>query len=61
LSKNEQRVDDGNLLVPSVETHQQRLSRMPDMVAGFYSEQGEARLHETGVNSEKSIFAPDSS
>jgi hypothetical protein len=36
--------------------HQQRLGRMPDMVAGdagFYSTQGEAKLHETGVNSEK--------
>jgi hypothetical protein len=37
---------------------------MPDMVAGdagFYSAQGEAKLHETGVNAKKWIFAPESS
>jgi len=41
----EQRPNDKDLLVAAVEMHQQRLGRVPVMVAGdagFYSEQGEA-------------------
>jgi transposase, IS5 family len=48
----EQRSDDKTLLVPSVAIHQQRLGRIPVMVAGdagFYSARGEATLHEMGV------------
>ena len=48
----EQRPNDKDLLVPSVEIHQQRLDRVPDMVAGdagFYSAQGEAQVQEMGV------------
>lgn len=48
----EQRPSDKDLLVPSVEVHQQRLGRMPAMVAGdagFYSPQGEAELQRMGV------------
>lgn len=48
----EQRPNDKDLLVPSVQKHQQRLGRMPEMVAGdagFYSAQGEAQLREMGV------------
>jgi IS5 family transposase len=48
----EQRPNDKELLVPSVQFHQQRLGRMPEMVAGdagFYSAQGEAKLREIGV------------
>ena len=48
----EQRPNDRDLLVPSVQTHQQRLGRLPVMAAGdagFYSAQGEAKLREMGV------------
>ena len=48
----EQRPNDKDLLVPSVQLHQQRLGRMPEMVAGdagFYSAQAEAKLREIGV------------
>lgn len=48
----EQRPNDKDLLVHSVEIHHQRLGRSPVMVAGdagFYSAQGEATLHQKGV------------
>lgn len=48
----EQRPDDRFLLVPAVSAHQQRLGRLPMMVAGdagFYSAQGEAKILEMGV------------
>jgi transposase, IS5 family len=48
----EQRPNDKDLLVPSVEIHQQRLHRVPAMVAGdagFYSAQGEAQVQNMGV------------
>jgi IS5 family transposase len=48
----EQRPNDKDLLVPSVEIHQQRLDRIPIMVAGdagFYSAQGEAQVQDMGV------------
>jgi transposase, IS5 family len=48
----EQRPQDKDLLVPSVQLHQQRLGRVPEMVAGdaaFYSAQGEAQLEQMGV------------
>lgn len=48
----EQRPNDRDLLVPSVELHQQRLGRLPVMAAGdagFYSARGEAKLREMGV------------
>jgi len=48
----EQRPNDKDLLVPSVEIHQQRLNRVPTMVAGdagFYSAQGEAQVQGMGV------------
>jgi transposase, IS5 family len=48
----EQRPNDKDLLVPSVEIHQQRLGRVPAMVAGdagFYSAQGEAQVQDMGV------------
>lgn len=48
----EQRPHDKTLLVPAVTMHQQRLGRVPVMVAGdagFYSAQGEAALHQMGV------------
>ena len=48
----EQRPNDKDLLVPSVEIHQQRLDRIPTMVAGdagFYSAQGEAQVQDMGV------------
>jgi transposase, IS5 family len=48
----EQRPHDKDLLVPAVQIHQQRLGRVPAMVAGdagFYSAHGEATLHEVGV------------
>ncbi len=46
------RPNDKDLLVPSLEIHQQRLDRVPNMVAGdagFYSAQGEAQAQEMGV------------
>lgn len=48
----EQRPNDKDLLVPAAQIHQQRLGRVPGMVAGdagFYSAQGEATLREMGV------------
>ena len=43
----EQRPKDRDLLVPAVQTHEQRLDRTPELVAGdvgFYSAQGEAEI-----------------
>jgi transposase, IS5 family len=57
----EQRSDDKALLVPAVEIHQQRLGRLPVIVAadaGFYSAQGEAKLQDSGV---KRISIPNHS
>jgi IS5 family transposase len=57
----EQRPNDKDLLVPSVEIHQQRLDRVPAMVAGdagFYSAQGEAKVQDMGV---KRISVPNRS
>jgi len=57
----EQRPNDKDLLVPSVQSHEQRLGRVPEMVAGdagFYSAQGEAELREIGV---KRISIPNHS
>lgn len=48
----EQRPNDKDLLIPAVEVHQQRLDRMPELVAGdagFYSAQGEIQVREMGV------------
>jgi IS5 family transposase len=48
----EQRPNDKDLLVPAVEIHQQRLGRVPVIVAGdagFYSAQGETKLRDMGV------------
>jgi IS5 family transposase len=48
----EQRPSDKDLLVPAVEIHQQRLDRVPVLVAGdagFYSAQGEAKIRDMGV------------
>ncbi|MGB8582001.1 MAG: ISNCY family transposase [Candidatus Sulfotelmatobacter sp.] len=57
----EQRSDDKALLVPAVQIHQQRLGRLPVIVAadaGFYSAQGEAKLQDSGV---KRISIPNHS
>jgi len=48
----DQRPNDRDLLVPAVAIHQQRLARVPELVAGdagFYSAQGETEAHEMGV------------
>jgi transposase, IS5 family len=48
----EQRPSDRDLLIPAVEIHEQRLGRVPELVAGdagFYSAQGESKAHEMGV------------
>jgi IS5 family transposase len=48
----EQRPNDKDLLIPAVEIHQQRLDRVPELVAGdagFYSAQGETQVQEMGV------------
>ena len=57
----EQRPNDKDLLAPSVEIHQQRLDRVPIMVAGdagFYSAQGEAKVQDMGV---KRVSVPNRS
>jgi len=57
----EQRPNDKDLLVPAVQTHEQRLDRTPDLVAGdagFYSAQGEAEIQNMGV---KRISIPNHS
>jgi IS5 family transposase len=57
----EQRPNDKDLLAPSVEIHQQRLHRVPIMVAGdagFYSAQGEAKVQDMGV---KRVSVPNRS
>ena len=48
----DQRPLDRDLLIPAVEAHEERLDRVPDLVAGdagFYSAQGEAKVQEMGV------------
>ena len=48
----DQRPSDRDLLIPAVEIHQQRLQKVPELVAGdagFYSAQGETRAQEMGV------------
>ena len=48
----DQRPLDRDLLIPAVELHEQRLDRVPEMVAGdagFYCAQGEATVHAMGV------------
>jgi IS5 family transposase len=48
----DQRPSDRDLLIPAVEIHEQRLDRVPEMVAGdagFYSAHGEAKVQEMGV------------
>ncbi len=48
----EQRPNDKDLLIPAVEVHQQRLDRVPELVAGdagFYSAHGETQVQEMGV------------
>jgi IS5 family transposase len=48
----DRRPNDRDLLIPAVEVHQQRLNRVPEMVAGdagFYSALGEAKVQEMGV------------
>lgn len=48
----EQRPSDRDLLIPAVEVHEQRLDRVPELVAGdagFYSAQGETKAHAMGV------------
>jgi len=48
----EKRPTDSDLLVPAITHHQQRLGRVPDLVAGdaaFYSAVGEKEAHEMGV------------
>jgi IS5 family transposase len=57
----DQRPNDKDQLVPSVEIHRQRLKRVPTMVAGdaaFYSAQGEAQVQGMGV---KRISVPNRS
>jgi IS5 family transposase len=48
----DQRPLDRDLLIPAVEIHEERLNRVPDMVAGdagFYSAQGETEVQKMGV------------
>jgi transposase, IS5 family len=48
----DRRPSDNDLLIPAVAIHQQRLDRVPEMVAGdagFYSAHGEAKVLEMGV------------
>lgn len=47
-----QRPADNNLLIPAIEIHQQRLGRIPDLVAGdagFYSAKNKAAAQQAGV------------
>lgn len=57
----EKRPSDSDLLVPAIEVHQQRLGRVPRLVAGdagFYSARGEKAAHELGV---KKVSVPNRS
>jgi len=48
----EKRPSDSDLLAPAIEIHQQRLGRVPDLVAAdaaFYSTAGEKAAHQLGV------------
>jgi IS5 family transposase len=49
----DERVADQRLLIPAVETHQQKLGRVPRLVAadaGYYSRANEQAIHEMGVD-----------
>jgi transposase, IS5 family len=53
--------NDSDLLIPSIEAHEKRIGRTPDLVAadaGFYSAKNEARAEEMGV---KRISVPNHS
>jgi IS5 family transposase len=57
----EKRPSDSDLLVPAIEVHQERLGRVPELVAGdagFYSARGEKAAHEMGV---KRVSVPNRS
>jgi transposase, IS5 family len=57
----EKRPSDSDLLIPSIETHQARMGRIPHLVAGdagFYSAKNEATAHEMGV---KRVSVPNRS
>ena len=57
----DQRPADSDLLVPAITIHQQRLGRVPDLVAGdaaFYSADGEKAAHQMGV---KHVSVPNRS
>ena len=57
----DKRPADSDLLVPAIAVHQQRLGRVPDLVAGdaaFYSARGEKEAHEMGV---KRVSVPNRS
>ena len=57
----EQRPSDSDLLIPSIESHQQKLGRTPHLVAadaGFYSAKNEAAAKEKGV---KRVCVPNRS
>lgn len=57
----EKRPADSDLLVPAIAIHQQRLTRVPDLVAAdaaFYSARGEKAAYEMGV---KRIAVPNRS
>lgn len=57
----DKRPSDSDLLEPSIQIHEQRLGRVPDLVAGdagFYSAQGEKAAYEQGV---KQVSVPNRS
>jgi transposase, IS5 family len=57
----DKRPADGDLLAPAVEIHEQRLGRVPELVAadaGFYSAKGEKAVSEKGV---KKVSVPNRS
>jgi len=57
----EKRPSDSDLLIPSIETHQELMGRTPHLVAGdagFYSAKNEAKAHEMGV---KRVSVPNRS
>lgn len=57
----DERPADSDLLVPAVEVHEQRLGRVPELVAadaGFYSAKGEKAVTEKGV---KKVSVPNRS
>jgi IS5 family transposase len=57
----DQRPNDKDLLIPAVEVHEQRLDRVPELVAGdagFYSAQGETEAQEMGVKRISILITP---